>query len=276
MWRGSEHDFAALKIIEPSKHERVSANTSNVYTLLIDNLRSWSEYPKRSRSIICSTSAFNAAGYGVHNPPHQVFPEDGAKIGVAPRSDIWNSFEKGLSEISVPTLPQFNELILTLAAISRHGLDEGPGFPVSSKFATIAKNVSTFEKLTTHIDHLETVIEAEGGVDKFVARWHDLYHSEKLPAIASASIMDRARQLLEIYKKRGSLMETIEYLLSPEKNGFRLATPATLREPRDETIAREVWTDARSLLIVGDAEMHAAVEQHMRAADRKEIDTASE
>jgi len=41
-------------LIDPRKYERTSANTSNFYTLIIDNEKDWRDFPKRKHGIICS------------------------------------------------------------------------------------------------------------------------------------------------------------------------------------------------------------------------------
>ena len=55
----------------------------------MDNLKSWSGYPKRSNSVIGATNASISYEFG-----HCVFfliPYDGAKFGVAPSGDIWSA-----------------------------------------------------------------------------------------------------------------------------------------------------------------------------------------
>jgi len=68
---------------------RVSANTSNFMTLLMDNLPSWNGWPKRSKSIICATSTGISGNYGTN---YTVIPYDDALIGVCSDDDLWNSF----------------------------------------------------------------------------------------------------------------------------------------------------------------------------------------
>src|SRR5690606_3729722 len=58
---------------------RVSANTENTITLLVDNAVSWSNIPKRSKSLICSSNASVASGYG---EVYAVFPFNGSKIAI--------------------------------------------------------------------------------------------------------------------------------------------------------------------------------------------------
>lgn len=80
-------------LVRPSEHTRNSANTSNHYTVWMDNDPAWGEFPKRSSSIICSTSR-NVEGYGSLSggKNYSVWPiEPGARFGVCPDYDIWNS-----------------------------------------------------------------------------------------------------------------------------------------------------------------------------------------
>jgi hypothetical protein len=92
IYRGIDNtDIAsAFEITGKSTTPRKSANTTNHYTLLIDNLPSWRGFPKRSQSIICSTSNDKASMYG---EVFVVFPIDGAKIGICPEDDIFFSFK---------------------------------------------------------------------------------------------------------------------------------------------------------------------------------------
>ncbi len=62
--------------IDPKTGTRISANTSNEYTLIMDNDPRWKEYPKT---------------------------KDGSRYGVCPTDDLWQSFStfKGMSMASV-------------------------------------------------------------------------------------------------------------------------------------------------------------------------------
>ncbi|MCK5017252.1 MAG: hypothetical protein KAS32_09275 [Candidatus Peribacteraceae bacterium] len=100
---GKRQDTQAL-YIEPKKYTRESRNTTNTYTLVMDNAPKWRSYPKRSQSIICSTSEETARGFGFL---FYVFPKDGAKYGVAPEEDLWWSFKP---TVGVP-LDDFNDAI---------------------------------------------------------------------------------------------------------------------------------------------------------------------
>lgn len=80
---------------------RMSANAPNYFTLLIDNFDSWAKFPKRSKSIICTTNMHTAYSYG---EPYRIIPFDGTELAVCPDGDMWASFENlnidNISELS--------------------------------------------------------------------------------------------------------------------------------------------------------------------------------
>lgn len=94
------HDKIIFKGITSSKYltftlnsnnyERKSANTLNYYTILFDNLSSWKEYPKRSRSHICSTFEQYSKNYG---NIYVVIPLENQKIAICSKDDIYYSFK---------------------------------------------------------------------------------------------------------------------------------------------------------------------------------------
>jgi len=103
IYRGLPDNFNTAMIDSDGDwYPRKSRNTKNYMTLLMDNLPSWKKYPKRSKSIICSTSRSKAQGYG-HN--YHVIPYDNTNIGICSRSDVWFSFKSknlnGLDTVNV-------------------------------------------------------------------------------------------------------------------------------------------------------------------------------
>lgn len=76
--------------IDPSKaaQPRISKNTLNYYTLIMDNSLAWRNFPKRSMSLICTLDKEYAdtMGGGVL---YRVYPENSSTIGVVPDYDIW-------------------------------------------------------------------------------------------------------------------------------------------------------------------------------------------
>lgn len=93
IYRGSPN-AAPIVITDPTTAERISRNTSNEFTLLITYiLPSWKNYPKRTRSIICSEDYHIAAGYARNGAAYIVLPIGDPVVGIAPSNDIWDSFK---------------------------------------------------------------------------------------------------------------------------------------------------------------------------------------
>lgn len=67
---------------------RYAANTHNYYNLWIDNYESFKDYPKRSKSFICSTNPEYASGFG---SLFLVIPKDSADVGIVDKQDIWGA-----------------------------------------------------------------------------------------------------------------------------------------------------------------------------------------
>ena len=103
LYRGVDDSNDAALIISPANFERKSRNTTNHYTLLMDNLPAWKSYPKRSKSIICATDIEYASNMGY---AYRVYMFDGSKIGVCPTNDLWGSFT-----LDTESLEFFNDSI---------------------------------------------------------------------------------------------------------------------------------------------------------------------
>lgn len=74
--------------------KRVSRDCANYYTLIMDNDKSWREFPKRSKSFICSLGSNHMGSY-----KYNVIPEDGSRWGFCPTDDIYDSFINTVKEI---------------------------------------------------------------------------------------------------------------------------------------------------------------------------------
>lgn len=82
-------------ILDPSTHERNSVDTDNYYNLIMDNMPKWSDYPKRSKSIIGSLNRGTAENYGTLYRVIPIF--ENSKVAIAPKFDIWWSFDRAFS-----------------------------------------------------------------------------------------------------------------------------------------------------------------------------------
>jgi len=95
IYRGVDDYTENYYTITPSDFdERTSPYADhNYYNLLLSNLPSWSSYPKRNKSIICTTDINNAERRAHRKHPYYVIPTNSAKIAVCPANDIWYSFQ---------------------------------------------------------------------------------------------------------------------------------------------------------------------------------------
>jgi len=76
LFRGFKHDVAVMTI-DSSKGERTSRDTNNIYQLMMDLSDKMTDYPSRSKSLICSSNLAEAASYG---SPMVIIPFDGTEV----------------------------------------------------------------------------------------------------------------------------------------------------------------------------------------------------
>lgn len=208
--------------VRPSQSERTSANTINVYTLLMDNLSSWSKFPKRSKSLICSTSRGRAADYGYSGGIYTVVPKNGAKIGVCPKYDIWDSFNIMSIEGKPVTANAFNFMVRDMMSLVNREEARYSSFDKSwFERATWGKFKAELDKLDKDRRKVLEYIENEdpeygGGLVKFFG----------------------------LDKTNKKFIDIIEGMIDPVKNEFELKTTG---DPLP--VNKEVWTDADCVLI---------------------------
>jgi hypothetical protein len=100
--RNEDGSYFDAFLVKPSESTRIKGKT--YYNMLIDNSPLWENYPKRDRSLICSTDTRGASSYG---ETYRVIPTiENSVFGVCPNHDIWASFSKGLKLLE----PEFHLL----------------------------------------------------------------------------------------------------------------------------------------------------------------------
>jgi hypothetical protein len=214
IYRGTTNEYSY--VIDPKSATRVSKNTRNFYTVLIDVLPSWKDWPKRSQSIVCSSSYKTARTYSSH-VPHVVFPENGAKIGVCSKSDFWNSFPYVHSRLS-PT-NYFN-----MSEFTRQ-------FHQFFEIANINVDVYNKTNVNTFFEISNSTLPSYDIIRQLVTEnWRHL------------------RDLLDDLKLhfKGDWLSYFNELLDPEKNNLKLIT---LESYNNTFYNREIWTDAKSLMV---------------------------
>lgn len=114
IYRGTNLKSNEFALIEPDKRIRKSAfAVNNIYTTLIDNSPYWEEYPKRSKSLICS---FDKGYAETYSTAYRVIPFNNSNWGVCVDDDIWHSFFYIIYDIYGGdfTMNMFNESIRSL------------------------------------------------------------------------------------------------------------------------------------------------------------------
>lgn len=94
----SVYDGPILVTPNPRKLRRSANETWNFYNAIINNSPAWKNFPKRQT--ICSTSLSRVmAGYAADfSNAFRVYPKNGAKIGVCPEEDIWDTGLQGANQ----------------------------------------------------------------------------------------------------------------------------------------------------------------------------------
>ncbi len=101
-FRGVREGSAGFKHIDTTGEERVSKNSFNYYTLIINHSDPWKSFPLRN--IIGTNRISKASLYSNNRTVYLMFPYDGQKIGICPQGDVWDSWylfgERDASEIN--------------------------------------------------------------------------------------------------------------------------------------------------------------------------------
>lgn len=202
---------------------RQSKNTKNYYTLIIDNSSVWRNFPKRSRSLICTTDRDYSYSYG---RPYNVYPENGAKIGICPYDDIWGSFEEFNGKISMP-LDDMNDCIAQIL--------DSVGLP--PRIVTYGSLVRCFEIIDDEKYSSPDKVK-KSPYNRYPSRFNDLYNA-----------------YLESNKPFLKFMEDV---LDPKRNKFDIAKIGdNLPEHR------EIWTDSPCVLIRSEDDIAKEVDNEL-------------
>ncbi len=171
------------RFTDPTKGKpRISRNTSNYYTLIIDSSPKWKRFPKRSKSIIATTGS--AAYY--------VFAENKSKYGVCYEHDFWNSFRQS----GIYSMDDFNDSVEDMA--------RGVGAIMGPFDNDIGLIKSTF-----------------GVVDKLKTEDHTLFIEKAVKALRGSGF-DFSFLKTYINDSTLKLYPYCDDLLDPNKNGFRI------------------------------------------------------
>lgn len=210
---GSKETFHLSK---PSQFERTSANTSNEYTVLIDNSSAWNDYPKRSRSLICGNikNMGYAEGFGRLG---MILPFNGAKFGVCPSKDFWVGFKETFLKYGLNDLDEFNYILRDLFKKVDIELDR--------------KN-KDYDKLVAALEAGEDWLRDNDEEETS-------YDDKQIKSLFK-TVIDGSEYIVDFLHR----------ILDPKKNNFEISDYLGLKKYQD--IKREVWTDSDCIIIFDD------------------------
>ncbi len=190
IWRGfipAARPSSSFSIVDLSKSERKSQNTSNYYTILLDeNPYNRAEgLPKRSKSLICSTDKKYAARYG---PLYAAIPFDGVKIGCVNKKDMWDTKVR-LFRIQ-DTIDQYNHFF---------------------KMLRIEQSIESFENFAKQVS------KSSGTLEKCIGKyWYSAKLAKEEKALIQADFMDYLFKAYSTKKTKHTIATTAT--LNQEQN----------------------------------------------------------
>ena len=229
IYRGMEtnHPVGFVDTLQDN-FNRMSANTRNYYTVWMDNDKSWKGYPKRSKSLICSTAYSKANSFG---EAHIIIPADKNLIGVCTEADLWESF------------PQ----LVTMGA----GTDIVSDF-IENLHAIVTKAAPDLLIGDPEINYSDLVKTLKGITPEKIA---EASAKMQMPPHKSFTGASRAfsnkfdwieRILSSKYASDGSMLNYFREALDPVKNKFELKTGASFHNvPKNH----EIWVQGPCIVL---------------------------
>jgi len=177
-------------------HERIApySPVGNYHNLVLSNLESWKDYPKRNKSICAGRFSRICIARGKET--YLVIPYDATKIGIAPAVDMWWSF----SSITKVLYPEQSY--------------ENPGLLIEW-FRSVMEEV---EKQEGRKASDVSWPELRSSLDKMYPEFAKAKHQ-------SPSVYKKNRQTAAYfpgYDRRLTLLQNLEMVLDPDRHGFSI------------------------------------------------------
>jgi len=201
--------------------DRISRDCENYYTLIMDNAPEWKDYPKRSKSFICSLLYSNMNGNAF-----VVIPNDNSIWGVCNEVDIYDSFINGMDAAGWMTeaADNFVDRILD----------------ISKKF-NVELSQTNYEDLHKGIDEIE----------KKLKEFKNNRHGVEVKYIGEDDI-DYEEDFINFMSKNA--WKKLLHIFSPEINRFKLLNLQQLYQRGKYGIhntRNEIWSESTCLFIQG-------------------------
>jgi hypothetical protein len=216
IFRGIKSD-AKLMIGDGTDLVRKAANTKNYVNSLLDVLPVWQEWPKRSKSFICSTSK---KGAGVYGTLFLVIPLDNQSIGFCIyNSDFWDALPVNDQQFKLLDVSSFNHVINDLFSFCK------------------TKNIT-----------LEDNSDNDGNICiKNLNYICDAYNDKKLTG--EFSTLSPRQELYEYFIKQLIRHGVLEYLNKILDPNVRCDIKSNFLELKNVTDNRECWMSGKVLFI---------------------------
>lgn len=217
-YRGIKGATATQLHADSSQFVRSSIVDASIFNELLDNrLSSWKDYPKRSKSFICTTDIIYTEPFG---PTYNVYPVGDPLIAICPKGDIYDGFSHVLGAASTNSFSQ--QLKLVINTVNQ---------------ITPIQSISDFIKIMNII--------WSGKNKKILAILKILGYAsteEYLTFIFNALFPFNFSSFKYYYKKHSSFYEFLDTEFSPKSNDFKLIRLSNLSsDDLDGSIEHEVW-----------------------------------
>ena len=206
-----------------SSQDRIAPYASkNYHNLLISNLESWKDWPRRNKSLICASS-YRALSHGggfikVPKANYVIIPFDDTMVATGDRSDFWNCFS------NLPKDEDFTEEDLDRPSIAYY---------MTSLVHELDRNVKP--SLNTNWNELKSFLEESEASEQIISK----YFTTDYEVLWDDSL---------------NLLENLNILLNPKSNNFKLTDITGVMNlysqlDTNESEALESWFEDESIMI---------------------------
>ena len=220
-----DEDRGDFLLVNPklSSQDRIAPYASkNYHNLLISNLESWKDWPRRNKSLICASSyrALSHGGGFIKGPSvdYVIIPFDDTMVATGDRSDFWNCF---------PNLPKDEDFF-------EEDLDRPSiAYYMTSLVHELDRNVKP--SLNTNWNELKSFLEGSEASEQIISK----YFTTDYEVLWDDSL---------------NLLENLNILLDPKSNNFKLTDIVGVMNlysqlDTNESEALESWFEDESIMI---------------------------
>ena len=194
----------------------------NYHNLLISNLESWKDWPRRNKSLICASSyrALSHGGGFIKGPSvdYVIIPFDDTMVATGDRSDFWNCFS------NLPKDEDFFEEDLDRPSIAYY---------MTSLVHELDRNVKP--SLNTNWNELKLFLEGSEASEHIISKYFTTDYEV-------------------LWNDNLNLLENLNILLDPKSNNFKLTDITGVMNmysqlDTNESEALESWFEDESMMI---------------------------